>query len=59
MCIGKEVTGSIHDQFEVLCGLEQMINDVVMSKFKVQLGLERCERKIHDKFELNQALQQT
>jgi hypothetical protein len=23
--IGKDVTGSFHDQFEVLCGLEQMI----------------------------------
>jgi hypothetical protein len=22
--IGKDVTGSLHEQFEVLCGLEQM-----------------------------------
>jgi hypothetical protein len=31
MWIGKDVTGSFHDQFEVLCGLEQMIEDVVMT----------------------------
>jgi hypothetical protein len=42
----------------VIWGKEQMINDVVMSKFKVQLGLEICEKKFHDKVELIQALQQ-
>jgi hypothetical protein len=26
MWIGKDETGSFHDQFDVLCGLEQMIN---------------------------------
>jgi hypothetical protein len=31
MWIGKGVTGSVHDQFEVLCGLEQMIEDDVMA----------------------------
>jgi hypothetical protein len=31
MCIGKDVTGSCHDQFEVICGLEQMIEDDVMT----------------------------
>jgi hypothetical protein len=31
MWIGRDVTGSIHDQFEVLCGLEQMIEDDVMT----------------------------
>jgi hypothetical protein len=25
MWIGKGVTGSFHDQFEVICGLEQML----------------------------------
>jgi hypothetical protein len=29
--IGKNVTGSFHEQFEVLCGLEQMIKDDVMT----------------------------
>jgi hypothetical protein len=27
MWIGKDVTGSFQDQFEVIYGLEQMIND--------------------------------
>jgi hypothetical protein len=31
MWIGKDMTGSFHDQFEVLCGLEQMIEDDVMT----------------------------
>jgi hypothetical protein len=31
MWIGKDVTGSVHDQFEVLCGLEQMIDHDVMT----------------------------
>jgi hypothetical protein len=25
MCIGMNVTGSFHDKFEVLCGLDQII----------------------------------
>jgi hypothetical protein len=29
--IGKDVTGSFHDKFEVICGLEQMIKDDVMT----------------------------
>jgi hypothetical protein len=29
--IGNEVTGRFHEQFEVLCGLEQMIEDDVMT----------------------------
>jgi hypothetical protein len=29
MWTGMYVTGSIHDQFEVICGLEQMIEDYV------------------------------
>jgi hypothetical protein len=31
MWIGNDVTGSCHDQFEVLCGLEVMIEDDVMT----------------------------
>jgi hypothetical protein len=31
MWTGKDVTGSILDQFELLCGLEQMIEDDVMT----------------------------
>jgi hypothetical protein len=31
ICIGKDVTGSIHDQFEVLCDLENIIDDDVMT----------------------------
>jgi hypothetical protein len=35
MCIGKDVTGSIHDKFEVICGLEKMRKEDVMTKFDV------------------------
>jgi hypothetical protein len=31
MWIGKDVTGSFHDKFEVICGLEQMIKDDAMT----------------------------
>jgi hypothetical protein len=31
MWIGKDVTGSFQDQFDVLCGLEQMIEVDVMT----------------------------
>jgi hypothetical protein len=31
MWTGNDVTGSFHDQFEVICGLEQMIDDDVMT----------------------------
>jgi hypothetical protein len=30
-CIGKTVTSSFHDQFEVLCGLERMILDEALT----------------------------
>jgi hypothetical protein len=30
MWIGKNATGSNYEQFEVICGLEQMIEDDVM-----------------------------
>jgi hypothetical protein len=29
-----------------------MIKDAVMTKLKVQCGLERCDRKLNDKFEV-------
>jgi hypothetical protein len=29
--MGKDVAGIIHDKFEVLCGLEEMIEDDVMT----------------------------
>jgi hypothetical protein len=31
--IGNDVTGSFHDKFEVICGLEQMIEEDAMTKF--------------------------
>jgi hypothetical protein len=31
MCIWKEVTGSFNEKFEVIYGLEQMIEDDVMA----------------------------
>jgi hypothetical protein len=31
MWIGMNVTGIFHDQFDVLCGLEQMIDDDAMT----------------------------
>jgi hypothetical protein len=31
MLIGKDVTESFHDQFELLCGLDQMIEHDVMT----------------------------
>jgi hypothetical protein len=31
MWIGKNVTGRLHDEFEVKCGLEQMTQDEVLT----------------------------
>jgi hypothetical protein len=39
MWIGKDVTGSFHEKFEVLCGLHQMIADDFMTEFEVLSGL--------------------
>jgi hypothetical protein len=44
MWIGKDVKGSLPDQFEVLCGLEQLRNDAVMTKFEVLRGMEQLIR---------------
>jgi hypothetical protein len=41
MWIGKDVTGSFHEQFEELCGLDQMIEDYVMTKFELLCGFEQ------------------
>jgi hypothetical protein len=41
MRIGKEVTGRFHHHMQVMCGLEQMIEDDVMTKFDVLYGLEQ------------------
>jgi hypothetical protein len=38
MWIGKDMTGSFHDQFEVLCGLYQMMEEDVMTKYEVIYG---------------------
>jgi hypothetical protein len=38
MWIGKDVKGSFHDQFDVLCGLEQMMETDAMTKYKVICG---------------------
>jgi hypothetical protein len=29
MWIGMDVTGGFHDQYEIICGLEQMIKDEI------------------------------
>jgi hypothetical protein len=31
MWIGKDVRGRFHEQFEVICGIDQMIEDDVMT----------------------------
>jgi hypothetical protein len=41
MWIGKDVTRSFYGHFEILCGLEQMIEDNVMTKFEVLCGFEQ------------------
>jgi hypothetical protein len=41
MKIGKDVTGNVHDNFEVLFGLEQKIKDDIMTTFEVPCGLEQ------------------
>jgi hypothetical protein len=43
MWIGSDVTGSFHYQFEVICGLEQMIQDEVLTKFEVPSRWNSCE----------------
>jgi hypothetical protein len=35
MWIGEDVRGIFHDKFEVLCGLNLMIEDDVMTYFEV------------------------
>jgi hypothetical protein len=38
MRIGKYVSGSFHEQFEILCRFDQMIDDDVMTYFEVIYG---------------------
>jgi hypothetical protein len=39
MWIGKDVKGSFHDQFDVLCGLEEMGKHALMTNFEVICGI--------------------
>jgi hypothetical protein len=41
MWIGKYVTGSFHDKFEVLFGLDLMMEDDVLKKFQGLCGLDQ------------------
>jgi hypothetical protein len=41
MLIRKDVTKRFHEQFEVLCGLHQKIEDDFMTKIEVLCGLEK------------------
>jgi hypothetical protein len=41
MWIAKDVAGSFHDKFEVICGLEQKIKDDIMTTFEEFCGLEQ------------------
>jgi hypothetical protein len=41
MWIGMYVTGRFHDKYEVLCGLEQMIEHDAMIQFEVLCRLEQ------------------
>jgi hypothetical protein len=38
MWIAEDVTGSLRDQFEELRGLDQMIEDDVMTKYELKCG---------------------
>jgi hypothetical protein len=41
MWIGIDLIGIFHEQFEVICGLEQMIRDDVLTKYEELCGLEQ------------------
>jgi hypothetical protein len=41
MWIGKDMTRSFHDQFEVMCGLDQMMEEDVMTKYELICGKEQ------------------
>jgi hypothetical protein len=41
LLIGMYVSGSFHDKFEVLCGLDQMCKDAVMTYFEFLCGIEQ------------------
>jgi hypothetical protein len=41
MWIGIDLIGNFHEQFEVICELEQMIGDDVLTKYELLCGLEQ------------------
>jgi hypothetical protein len=38
---GNDVAGSFHEKFEVICGLEQKIEDDIMTSFEALSGLDQ------------------
>jgi hypothetical protein len=46
MWIGNNVTRSCHDQHEMFCGFEQMINDDVMIYFEGLSELEQMKKML-------------
>jgi hypothetical protein len=46
MWTGKDVTGLIHEQYDVLCGLEQMIEDDVMTNLRWYVYRNRWYRML-------------
>jgi hypothetical protein len=46
MWIAKDVTGRIHNEFEVLFGLEQMIQDDVLTEFELHCDWNRCKHML-------------
>jgi hypothetical protein len=46
LLIGKDVSGSFHEQFQVLCWLYQIWNDVVIPSLRWQVYWRRYEWKI-------------
>jgi hypothetical protein len=46
MWIGKVVTGSFQNEFEVFFGLEQMIQDEVLPEYELQCDWNRCKHML-------------
>jgi hypothetical protein len=54
MWIGIYVTGRFHDQFEIQCKLDQLIEVDVMTEFEVICGYEQMiQDAVLTKFEVN------
>jgi hypothetical protein len=47
MSIGMYVTGSFHDQFEIIFGLEQLIKDDVWRNLRWSVDSNKCERMLY------------